>query len=239
MEGLLVMGFTLVIAEVYRHTLIQEREFPQTVAKDFPLKRMAGENRVVREECDTGTRLVTAFTNDGEGLGDMSARKFNVVNLTAALDFHLHPFRKRVHARHTHAVKTTRDLVVRAIKLTARMENREHHLNRWTMLSRVHIHRNAATIIRHSQGAVGINDDINLRTIARQSLVNRVIHHLVNKVVIAAFTRVANVHSWALAHSLHTFQNLDVCRVVSALARDCILFVVHTCILYQKLALLW
>ena len=199
-----------------RHTLVEEREFAQTRAEDLPLECTAGEDRVVREERDLGAGLLAALADDFGRLGDVSARKLDVMDLAAALDVDLHPFGQRVDARDADAVETARDLVVGAVELAARVEDRQHHLERRTLLRRMHVDRDAAAVVLDGERAVGIDDDVDHRAIAGERLVNRVVDHFVHEVVIAALSRVADVHRGALAHRLHALKDLDVLGVIVA-----------------------
>lgn len=214
-ERLLVVALALVVLEVDLHAPVEEGELAQAVAEDLPLEGVAGEDRVVGEERHLRARLVAAFAHDRERLRDVAARELNVVDLAVALHLHLHPVGERVHARDAHAVEAARDLVVRAVELAARVEDGQHDLDGGAVLRRVHVHGNAAPVVRHAQRAVRVDLHVDERAVARQRLVDRVVHHLVHEMVVAALARVADVHGGALAHRLHPLQYLDVGGVVA------------------------
>ena len=215
-ERLLVVAFALIVPEVDLHALVEERELAQAAAEDLPLERVAAEDGVVGEERHLRARLVAAFADDGERLRHVAARELDVVDLAVALHLHLHPVGKRVHAAHAHAVQSARHLVVRAVELAARVQDREHHLDRGTVLRGMHVHGDAAPVVRHGERAVGIDLHVDERAVPRERLVDRVVHHLVDEMVVASFARVADVHGGALAHGLHAFQHLNVGGVVIA-----------------------
>ena len=107
-------------------------------------------------------------------------------------------------------------LVVRAVELAARVEDREHHLDRGTVLRGMHVHGDAASVVRHGERAVRIDLHVDERAVPRERLVDRVVHHLVHEMVVPAFARIADVHGRALAHGLHALQHLDVGGIVLA-----------------------
>ena len=219
-ERLLVVLLALVVLEVDAHALVQEREFAQAVAEDLPLERMAAEDRVVREERHLRARLVAALAHNLERLRDVAAGELNVVDLAAALDLHLHPVRERVHAAHADAVQTARDLVVGAVELAARVQDREHDLDGGAMLRGMHVDGDAAAVVRHAEGAVRVDLHVHERAVPRKRLVDRVVDHLVHQVVVATLPSVADVHGGTLAHGLHALQNLDVGGVVASRLRS-------------------
>ena len=139
-----------------------------------------------------------------------------MVHLAAALDLHLHPVGKRVDAAHADAVESAGDLVVRAVELAARVEDREHDLDRGAVLGRMHVDGNAAPVVLHGERPVGVDDDVDHRAVARESLVDRVVDHFVDEVVVTPLPRVADVHGGALADRLHALQDLYVLSVVVA-----------------------
>ena len=183
---------------------------------------MAAEDRVVGEERHLRARLVAALADDLQRLRHVSARELDVVDLAVALHLHLHPVGERVHARDAHAVQAARHLVVRAVELAARVQDREHHLDRGTVLRGMHVHRDAAPVVRHGERAVRVDLHVHERAVARERLVDGVVHHLVHQVVVPALPRVADVHGGALAHGLHALQDLDVGGVVVGRCLGCV-----------------
>ena len=89
---------------------------------------------MVGEERHRRARLIAAVAADFERPGDEPARKLDAVDFAGALDFNLHPVGKRVDAAYADAVKSARNLVVGAVELAARVKDREHHLDRGTVL---------------------------------------------------------------------------------------------------------
>ena len=233
-ERLLVVALALVVLEVDLHALVEERKLAQAVAENLPLERMAAEDGVVGEERHLRARLVAAFAHHLKRLRHMAARELDVVDLAAALHLHLHPVGERVHARHAHAVQPARHLVVRAVELAARVQDREHG---GTVLRRMHVHGDAAPVVRHGERAVGVDLHVDERAVPRERLVDRVVHHLVHEMVVAAFARVADVHGRTLPHGLHALQHLDVGGVVLARVLRCALDLLHGGHFFDRLVL--
>ncbi len=74
----------------------------------------------------------------------------------------------------------------------------------------VHLGRNAAAVVAHRAGPVGIEGDGDLLRIARERLVDGVVHDLVDHVVQArAVIGVADIHAGALAHGIEALEDLD------------------------------
>ena len=139
------------------------------------------------------------------------------MQFAGALNLHLHPVGKRVDARNANAVQTAGNLVVRAVELSAGVQNGKHHFDRGFTLRRVHINRDASPVVAHGKRTVLVDDNINHRAMPGKSLVNRVVHHLIHEMMVSAFAGIADIHGRALAHGLHSLKNLNVFGVVIAL----------------------
>ncbi len=101
--------------------------------------------------------------------------------LTADLNFK--PFGQRVYDGRTHAVQAARNLIAAAAEFTARVQNRQYNCHRRQTLFLVHIHGNTASVVAHGYHVIGQNFYFNMRTVARQRLVHRVIDNFINQVV--------------------------------------------------------
>ena len=76
------------------------------------------------------------------------------------------------------------------------------------------VHRNAAAVVHHRDGVVGMYPHLDPVAVAGQRLVHGVVHHLVHQMVQAARPRGTNVHARALAHRLEPFEYLNVRTIV-------------------------
>ena len=67
----------------------------------------------------------------------------------------------------------------------------------------MHVNRDAAPVIAHRDGAIGVERDINQVAMAGEGFVNGVIHDLVDHVMQAGpVIGVADIHARALAHRI-------------------------------------
>ena len=188
---------------------VQERKLLEALRQEVPLEAAVLENLVVRVERHRGAGL-RRFAHDVQRFGDMPLGEADAVDLAAAPHLHLHPLGQRVNAGHADAVQSARDLVAAGAELAARVQHGERHFDRRLVLGGVHVDRDAATVVPDRAGAVRVERDLHARAIAGHRLVDRIVHDLVDAVVVAALDRVADVHRRALADRLHALENLDL-----------------------------
>ncbi len=74
----------------------------------------------------------------------------------------------------------------------------------------MHLDRDAAAVVGHRDRVVLVDRDVDAVAVARERLVDGVVHDLVDEVVQPAHADVADVHGGALADSLEAFEDLDV-----------------------------
>jgi hypothetical protein len=91
------------------------------------------------------------------------------------------------------------DFVVLVVEFSARVQAREDELDAAHLLLRMDVHRHAATIVRHRQGVVLVQRDIDFLGMAAQRLVDRVVDDFVREMVRAGSV---GVHARAAAHGL-------------------------------------
>ena len=118
-------------------------------------------------------------------------------------------------------METTGDLVAVVIELAARVEHRQHDLDRRPLLGLVHVHRDAAAIIVHRDRAIGIERHLNVIAKPSERLIHGVVYDLIDTVMQSAHARIANVHRRALAHGIHTAKHLDRSRIVGFVVVGC------------------
>jgi hypothetical protein len=81
----------------------------------------------------------------------------------------------------------------------------------------VFVDRNTSSVVNDTNGPVGLHEDLDVVTVARESFINRVVDHLVNQVVQTPWPGGANVHAGALSNGFEALQNLNVTGSVFAL----------------------
>src|SRR5712691_9962435 len=151
-------------------------------------------------------------------------------HLAIALNFQLQPVGKRVDHGNAHAVQAAGNFVGLAVEFSARMQQRHYHFHRGALFRLVHVHGNAAAVVHHSDGLVGVHGDVDLIGVAGQRFVYGVVHHFPDEMVQAHLSRRADVHCGAQAHGFESAENFDGFRVVlvAALRRAAyVFFVTH------------
>src|SRR5690606_34774793 len=128
--------------------------------------------------------------------------------ITADIEFE--PLAERIDHRDANTVQTARDLVGVLVELTAGMELGHDDLGGRNALFLVDAGRDAATIVVDRHRTIGIERDGYQVGVTGQSLVNRVIDHLIDHVVQAGtIIGIADIHAGALAHGIEATQHLD------------------------------
>ena len=142
----------------------------------------------------------------------MAPGELHLVDLAVTMDLDHQPLRQCVHYGCAHAVQTSRDLVAALVELTAGVEHRQHHFERRFALLLVVVGRNTAAVVPDGDGVVLVDRHVDVGAVARQRLVDRVVHDLVNQVVETLLADVADVHGGTLAHRFEALEDLDVRR---------------------------
>ena len=92
------------------------------------------------------------------------------------------------------------------VEFAAGVQDGHDHLGRGDALLRVDIHRNSTAVIRHGDRLIGVDRDLDVRAIAGQRFVDRVVDDFENHVVQAGpVIGVADVHSGPLANGVKAF----------------------------------
>ena len=127
------------------------------------------------------------------------------MQFAVAADVELEEIGQRIDDGHTDAMQSTGNLVGGVVELSARMQHGHDDLGRGDALFAVNVDRNAAAVVGHGDGFIGMNSDHHAITMARQRLVDGVIDHLEHHVVqAAAVVGVADVHSGSFSDGVKT-----------------------------------
>ena len=146
-----------------------------------------------------------------------TALKTLPVLLALTMDGHLHPLREGVHHRDAHTVQAARHLVTTGAELATGVQHGEHGFQSALAGAGVHVGGNAAAVVGDGAAAVLIEDDENFIAVAGERLVDRVVDHLIDKVVQTPRPGGADVHARAFANRLQAFQHLDLLGAVGGL----------------------
>ena len=192
--------------------LVQKRQLAQAVGQNFVfvLRRM-GKNLVVGVEGNDRT-AVRALSDDLQLRSGHTLAERLAIDLTVAVHFGNEQFRKSVDARHADAVQAARHLVASLVELTARMQHGQYDLQRRFTLLLVIIGRYTAAVVPNGDRTVFVDRHLDIRTIAGQRLVDRVVDHLIYQMMESLFADIADIHGRTLAHGLQSFQHLDTRR---------------------------
>jgi hypothetical protein len=191
--------------------LVEEGHLAEPVGERVEGERGLLEDLAVRLELHDGAVLGGLLAG-----GELAQRHAVLValgpHLAVAADLQLEPLAERVDHRHPHAVEAAGYLVGGVLELAAGMEHGEDDFRRRLATFLVGVHGNAAAVVPHRAGPVGVQDDLDAVAVARQRLVNGVVHDLVDEVVEPIGPGVADVHGRPLAHGLEALEDLDVAR---------------------------
>src|SRR5699024_12204665 len=102
-------------------------------------------------------------------------------------DAHVHAFRQCVDNGDTDTVEATGDRIPAAAELTASVQDRHNHFNGGFIFGGVHGHGNTATVVLNAHAAIFLEGHVDGVGVAGQGLIHRVIHHLIDEVMQAAF----------------------------------------------------
>src|SRR5215218_1477045 len=192
----------------------QERRLAQALLEDREVEIERLEDVGVRQEADRRAGRLRRLALD-----EVVARLAAVVLLrpdeAVAADLDADGLAQRVDHGDADAVQAAGDLVAAAVaELAAGVQDGQHHLDRRPALLLHDGDGDAAAVVDHGDRVVGVNRDVHARRVARERLVDGVVHDLVDEVVKAAHTGRADVHARALADRLETLQDGDVLGVV-------------------------
>ena len=194
----------LIIALVAQRDLesgVQERLLAQTLFEYIVFVDRSLEDLRVRVEADG--RAGFALTRRIAHLdGRYTALKAHVVLGMAIAYLGLQPVGQRVYDRRTNAVQAAGYLVAGAVELAACVQDGEYNLERRNAHLRVNTAGNTTAVIGNADDIALFNRNFDVRAVACQRLVDRVIDDFVHQMVQTACRGRADVHTRALADSL-------------------------------------
>src|ERR1700756_4650114 len=142
-----------------------------------------------RRRCSRVAKSYSTFLN-------VSMGGLGKVLLAVAPDLELQLAGERIDHGHADAVQAARHLIGVLVELSAGMELGHDDLGGGDALALVDVNRNAAAIVAHSDGIVGIEDDLDAAGMAGERLVDCVVDDLVDHVMQAGtVVGVADIHA--------------------------------------------
>ena len=200
---------------------IEEGELAQPVLQRGEVELRHGEGFLRRQERHLGAALVVG----GAGLGERRHR-FAVVELhemlfAVAPDGELEPARQRVDHRDADAVQAAGHLVGVLVEFSAGVQLGHDDLGCRHAFALVDVGRDAAAVVAHGAGAVGIERHHDVLGVAGERLVDGVVDDFVDHVMQAGtVVGVADIHARPLAHGIEALEHLDQFGVVIGCVRD-------------------
>ena len=143
-------------------------------------------------------------------LGDLAPGELHLVNFPVLVDLDLQPLAQGVDHRRAHAVEAAGHLIAAAAEFSSRVQDGENYLQGGPPGLGLDVYWDAAAVVGDGDGVAGIDGDGDVGAVARQGLVDGVVHDLIHQVVQARFAGGADVHAGALAHRLQPLQHLDL-----------------------------
>ena len=157
---------------------------------------------------------VVRLAHDLHLLGDIAPGEAHLVDFSVLVDLHRQPFAEGVHHAGAHAVKAAGHLIAPAAELAAGVEHGEHHLQRGPARLGLDVHGDAAAVVGDGDGVAGVDGHSDVRAVARQRLVDGVVHDLIDQMVQSAGAGRADIHTGPLADGLQPLQHLNFRCVV-------------------------
>ena len=207
-EVMAFIGFALVYDRDVE-ARIQKGEFAQPPRQDIEAELLIAEDLLIRQEDDPGAALFGRPDGFQGGLGRAAAIPLDVY-LPGTFDLQFQEFGQGVDDGHADAVQPAGNPVGAVVELSAGVQLGQHDLGRGHAFGRMLFGGDTAAVIDDGDAAVGVDRDDDLRAVAGQGLIDRVVDEFENEVVQAPLARIADVHARPLAHGLQTFEDLDL-----------------------------
>ena len=197
----------------------QERRLPQPLREGLVVEDHVLEHVVVGMEGDDRPGPLDLLAALQRALG-VPAHVVLGPLVAVAAHLEVEALRERVDDRDPDPVQAAGDLVSATVaELAARVQGRHHHLGRRALLLLVLLDRDPAAVVGDRDAVVGVQGDRDVVAVARDRLVHRVVHHLVDEVVEASRAGRADVHAGPQANRLEALEDGDVPGAVAVAGR--------------------
>ena len=111
-------------------------------------------------------------------------------------------------------MQTARSGVGLIVKFAAGVQCRHDDTLRGNALL-MHIHRQSASVVLHSAGAVLLQRNTDLRTVTGKMLINRVVEDLIDEVIESLGTNTSDIHAGTRPDRLQAFQYRNAVCVIA------------------------
>ena len=194
-------------------TRVQERLLAQTLFEHIVLVDRGFEDLRVSMEADgrAGLALARCIAHlDRRN----TALKAHIVLGVAVAYLGFEPVGQCVYNRRADAVQAAGNLVARAVELAACVQHGQNDLERRNAHLRMDAARDAASVIRNADDVALFDRDLDVRAVACERLVDRVINDLIHQMMQTARRGRTDVHTGALADGFQSLEDLDLVLVV-------------------------
>ena len=182
---------------------IQKCQLAQALFEDvefiIPIAKGIGRGK----ESHLGALAPIGVTFDAQVFFGKATFKPGVMLFAVAPDAQLKIVGQGVYNRYAHPMQSARNLIRVAVKLTASVQLGHDDLSSRNTLFFVDTNRNAAPVVADRHGPISVDIHINMVGMTGQSLIDTVVHDLVNHVMqTRAVVGITDIHARTLAHSL-------------------------------------
>ena len=207
LKDVLVAG--ALVLQVDSHAGVQEAQLAQPLRQDVVVEFDIGEGLGRRPEVNRGAGAVRG-AHRIQRLFRHAVAVTLLIHVAVATDGQLQGFGQGVDYGNAHAVQPPGDLVGVVVELTAGVQHGHDHLSGADTLFGVHVHGDAAAVVRYGDGFIRMDDHPDLGTVPGQGFVDGVIDHLENHVMqTGAVIRITDVHAGTFANGVQTLQHLN------------------------------
>ena len=169
-----------------------------------------GPGDLLRHPADLGQALALLEGRRGAGPGELPGHPPAEAGgplVALALHVHVEAHRQCVHHGRPDAVQPARGGVGAAAELAARVQPGHHQLDAGQAGLRLHVDGNAAPVVAHLRGPVGVQHHVQFGAVAAERLVHAVVDDLPEAVHHAAAIGGADVHAGPLAHGFQALEH--------------------------------
>src|SRR5258708_18906738 len=122
-------------------------------------------------------------------------------NGAIALNFEFEKVGKSVDDRDTDAVETAGNFVGVAVEFSACVENGKHNFGGGALFRGMHVNGNAAAVVEHGDGIVGVNRDVDFFGVTGHRFIYGVVNNFPDPAMKTHFAGPADLHSAAPTNS--------------------------------------
>src|SRR5216683_2167947 len=205
--------FSTFVSQRDLQALVQEGEFAKALRQRVEaIGRLIEDGGIrVKRDFRSGFARFSGLLQLGGGLAFFVGL---LPDSSVARNFELEPVGERVDYGDADAVQTAGDFVGFAVEFSTGVQNGEDNFCGRTLFRGVHVDRNAAAVVDHRDGIIGVYGDIDFVGVAGHGFVDRIVDHFPNEMVQSHFARRPDVHRRTQAYGFDAAEHSDGFRVV-------------------------